>query len=214
MTSHDPSSNVQAPPLPTLQKLAEFNRPTALGAADVQSFSHQGAIIFAVSWGDLSSEDLLVRIQSPCLFGESFGVNSCDCGEQLRDAMALGKDAGSFLLVYLSNQEGRGHGMQTKIEAIDMEANEGLEMPEVFERKGLELDLRTYGAAAAVIKRVTGGQRIRLLTNNPKKVRELEAYGITVQREPLIVKNPTEECRRYLNSKRRKMDHLLPEFDV
>lgn len=201
------------PPLPPLQKLAEFNRPTGLGAADVQSFSHQGAIIFAVSWGDLGTQDLLVRIQSPCLFGESFGVNSCDCGEQLRDAMALGKDAGAFLLVYLSNQEGRGHGMQTKIEAIEMEANEDLEMPEVFERKGLELDLRTYGTAAAVIKRLTSGQRIRLLTNNPKKIHELEAYGISVERAPLIVKDPTPECRRYLDSKRRKMDHMLPIFD-
>lgn len=197
--------------LPTLQKLAEFNRPTGLGAADVQSFSHQGAIIFAVSWGDLSQEDLLVRVHSPCLFGESFGVNSCDCGEQLRDAMALGKEAGSFLLVYLSNQEGRGHGMQTKIEAIEMEANQGLEMPEVFHRKGLELDLRTYSAAAAVIKRVTAGQRIRLLTNNPKKTEELESYGIAVERIPLIVKDPTPECRRYMESKRREMGHLIPE---
>lgn len=201
------------PPLPTIQKLAEFNRPTGLGDANVQSFSQQGAIVFAVSWGNLSTEGLLVRIQSPCLFGESFGVNSCDCGEQLRDAMALGKDAGSFLLVYPSNQEGRGHGMQTKIEVIEMEANEDMEMPEVFHKKGLELDLRSYSTAAAVIRKLTAGQRIRLLTNNPKKIDELKAHGIQVEREPLIVKDPTPECRRYLDSKRREMNHMLPVFD-
>jgi len=200
------------PSLPKLQKLAEFERPTALDiVANVQSFSHQGAIIFAVSWGDLAADDVVVRIQSPCLFGESFGVNSCDCAQQLHDAMALGREAGRFLLIYLSHQEGRGHGMQTKIEAIAMEANEGLEMPEVFYRKGLELDLRSYGVAAAVIARLVGDHRIRLLTNNPKKLDELREYGIDVTRQELIVKNPTPECRRYLDSKRREMGHMLPE---
>ena len=197
-------------PLPTVQQLADFSRPTSLDIdANVHSFSHQGAIIFAVSWGELNQDNVLVRIQSPCLFGESFGVNSCDCGQQLRDAMALGKAAGSFLLVYLSHQEGRGHGMQTKVEAIEMEANQNLEMPDVFRKMGLELDLRTYGPAAAIISRLTGGRPIRLLTNNPKKIDELCAYGLKVMREPLVVKNPSPECRRYLESKRREMGHMI-----
>lgn len=201
-----------SPPLPTLQQLAAFRRPTALGIdADVRSFAHQGAILFAVSWGNLDQNDVLVRIQSPCLFGESFGVNSCDCGQQLRDAMEMGVEAGSFLLVYLSNQEGRGHGMQTKIEAIEVEANEGKEMPEVFLDKGLELDLRTYGPAAAIIRRLIGQYPIRLLTNNPKKLNELGAYGIDARHVPLVIDNPTPECRRYLRSKRRAMGHLIPD---
>lgn len=200
------------PPLPTLQQLAEFSRPTSLGHnADVRSFSHQGAIVFAVSWGDLRQDGVLVRIQSPCLFGESFGVNSCDCGQQLRDAMSMGADAGSFLLIYLSNQEGRGHGMQTKIEAIEIEANQGKEMPDVFQDMGLELDLRTYTAAAAIISKLVGDRAIRLLTNNPKKLAELHAYGVDAQRLPLIVANPSDECRRYLHSKRRAMGHMIPE---
>lgn len=199
-------------PLPTIQKLAEFVRPTALDIpANVQSFYHQGAIVFAVSWGDLQQDDLLVRVHSPCLFGEAFGVNSCDCGQQLRDAMERGKEAGSFLLVYLSHQEGRGHGMQTKIQAIDMEANQNLEMPETFRRMGLELDLRSYGVAAAIIERLVGDHRIRLLTNNPKKLKELEDLGIKVAHEPLVVANPIPECRRYMASKRREMGHLLPD---
>ena len=102
--------------------------------------------------------------------------------------------------------------METKVQAIAMEANEGLEMPETFRRLGLELDLRSYAVAAAILKDLIGEKPIRLLTNNPKKIKGLSDHGICVQREPLVIKNPTAACQRYLHSKRREMGHLLPEL--
>jgi len=197
---------------PALQPLARYPRPTALGfEADVHSFIHEGAILFAVAKGDLARDGLLVRVQSPCLFGESFGVNSCDCGEQLSDALTMAAEQEAFLLVYLSNQEGRGHGLQTKILAIKEEIEKQVDMPQAFRNLELTLDLRSYGAAAAIINELVGGHSIRLLTNNPKKVEALRSYGIEVERVAHMVANPTDECRRYLRSKRDEMGHLLPD---
>lgn len=197
----------------SIQRIAAFARPTPLGQFDVVSYNKNGNFAFAVSKGTLGQDGLLVRVQSPCLFGESFLVNSCDCGEQLRKALRLGAAEERFLLVYLMDQEGRGLGMFQKIKAIEAEANNDIDMIQAFELLGLPLDLREYGTAAEVIRDVNGDRPIRLMTNNPKKVNGLEQNGIRVaERVGLIVDDPTPACRRYLASKKRGMGHLLPDF--
>jgi len=198
-----------------IKKIGEFSRPTLLGVDfDVHSYQVDGQVLFAISRGQLNRDGLLVRIQSPCLFGESFGVNSCDCGQQLNDALKLGAQSEAFLLIYLSNQEGRGHGLPVKIEAISLEVNEGLLMSESFDKLGKELDLRNYDSAGKIISDLVGGHCIKLLTNNPKKIEGLKALGIIVERVPLIVEDPSHECKKYLNNKREKMGHLFPVFEV
>lgn len=198
-----------------LTKLAAFSRPTVLGVTfEMTSYEQDdGAVLFALKRGDVGHEGVLVRIQSACLFGESFGVNSCDCAEQLQMALRMGAAGEPLLLVYLPHQEGRGHGMVRKIQAIELEANEGLEMPDAFRRLGWEFDVREYAGAAAVIRDLVGDRGVTLLTNNPKKVDGLRQHGVRViERRPLVVPNPTSECRRYLNSKRREMGHILPDL--
>lgn len=199
----------------TIERLAAFRRPTPLGDFDVVCYQlPSGLTGFAVSRGDLPADDLLVRVQSPCLFGETFLVNSCDCAAQLHQSVETGATAENFLLVYLLDQEGRGHGMVPKIRAVQIEANEGVDMPEAFRILDLPLELREWGTAAAVIRDINGDRPIRLMTNNPKKVKGLEEQGLKVtERVPVLVDPPNAACRRYLASKKRAMGHILPNIE-
>jgi 3,4-dihydroxy 2-butanone 4-phosphate synthase / GTP cyclohydrolase II len=200
-----------------LERIGEFPRPTPLGSFDVVCYEYgagraDGAgFAFAVSRGALPADDLLVRVQSPCLFGEAFLVNSCDCGDQLRRALAIGAASESFLLVYLTDQEGRGLGMRDKIRAVDLEVREKVDMLEAVDRLGLKHDRRDYGVAAQVIRDLNGDRPICLMTNNPKKQMGLAAYGIRISElVPLVIAPPNDECARYLAVKKHKMDHILP----
>lgn len=198
-----------------IELLARFTRPTPLGMFDVNCYviDETGATGYAVMHGDLPADDLLVRIQSPCLFGESFGVNSCDCAAQLHQALEVGAEAENFLLIYLTNQEGRGHGLIQKIKAVAVEANDNVDMIEAFRRLDLPLEKREWETAAAVLRDVNGDRSIRLMTNNPKKIKGLEATGITVSEQvPLLTEPPNDACLRYLQSKKRGMGHLLPNI--
>lgn len=195
-----------------LEKVAEFVRPTPLGSFTVNCYviDEQGSTGYAIYRGEVPADGLLVRVQSPCLFGESFGVNSCDCAAQLHQSMEVGAEADGFLLVYLTNQEGRGHGVLQKIKAVAVEANEQVDMIEAFRRLDLPLELREWNTAAAVIRDINGEQPIRLMTNNPKKVKGLEEAGITVaDRVSVLTEPPNEACLKYLQSKKRGMGHLL-----
>lgn len=199
---------------PNIQRIAEFVRPTLFGAFNIISYNKDGNFIFAVTKGDLPQENLLVRVQSACMFGESLGVNSCDCGEQLREALKLGSEQEHFLLVYMMNQEGRGLGMFQKIKAIEVEAVQNVNMAEAFEILGLPIDLREYRTAAEIIRDVNGDLPIRLMTNNPKKVAGLEEHGTNItERMPLLIEPPHEACRTYLSVKKHKMGHILPHID-
>lgn len=197
-----------------LDKIAAFSRPTSFGDFDITSFEADGHIIFALSKGTLPAANLLVRVQSACLFGESFGVNSCDCGPQLQKAIELGTQESAFLLIYLLHQEGRGHGMLQKIRVIEVEANQNVDMYEAFQRLELALDLREYRETAEIIKTLNGDKPIRLMTNNPKKIAGLTEHGITIaERVPLVITPPNAACKRYLQVKKDKMGHLLPDFE-
>ena len=198
----------------TIQRIAEFTRPTVFGDFHIINYNKDGQFLFAIIKGDLPHDNLTVRVQSACLFGESFGVNSCDCAAQLQEALKIGSESYPFLLVYMTNQEGRGLGMFQKIKAIEVEAVDDVDMGEAFARLNLPFDLREYHTAAEIVKDINGDKPIRLMTNNPKKVKGLEENGIQIsERVPLLIDPPHEATRIYMSVKKHKMGHILPHID-
>ena len=151
---------------------------------------------------------VLVRAHSQCLTGDVFGSARCDCGAQLDQAMATISAAGEGVILYL-RQEGRGIGLLNKLHAYRLQ-DEGLDTVEANERLGFPADKRDYGIGAQMLRDL-GIRRIRILTNNPKKVSRLQVYGLdVVDQLPLQVpSNP--DNRRYLRTKRDKMGHTLSD---
>ena len=149
---------------------------------------------------------VLVRVHSECLTGDVFGSRRCDCGPQLHSAMRQVAQAGCGVIVYM-RQEGRGIGLAPKIKAYKLQ-EQGLDTVEANQKLGYGMDLREYGLGAQILTDL-GLRKIRLLTNNPKKIVGLEGYGLEIAgRVPLeIPANKVNE--RYLNTKREKMGHLL-----
>ncbi len=148
----------------------------------------------------------LVRVHSECLTGDVFMSKRCDCGNQLHKAMEMIQKNGSGVLLYM-RQEGRGVGLANKIKAYALQ-DHGLDTVEANERLGFQADLRDYGIGAQILSDL-GIKRMRLLTNNPHKVIGLEGYGLKiVERIPLEIA-PSEYNRKYLQSKKKKMGHLL-----
>jgi 3,4-dihydroxy 2-butanone 4-phosphate synthase/GTP cyclohydrolase II len=150
---------------------------------------------------------VLVRVHSECLTGDVFGSRRCDCGSQLHQALKQIADHGSGVLVYM-RQEGRGIGLPAKIHAYKLQESEGLDTVQANERLGFPMDLREYGLGAQILSDL-GVRRLRLLTNNPRKMVGLSGHGLEIAgREPLKIK-PHAENARYLRTKKKKMGHLL-----
>jgi len=147
----------------------------------------------------------LVRIHSECMTGDVFGSTRCDCGAQLDQALVrIGKEGGC--LIYL-RQEGRGIGLVEKLKAYNLQ-DDGLDTIQANEALGHPADARTFEAAAGILKALNLTE-VRLLTNNPEKVNELEANDITVvKREPLVIA-PLAENAAYLEVKKTLMGHWL-----
>lgn len=159
---------------------------------------------------ELSQEPVLVRMHSQCLTGDIFGSFCCDCGPQLRRAMEMIGEAGVGAVVYL-RQEGRGIGLEMKLHAYKLQQEQGLDTVEANEWLGLPVDKRDYGIGAQMLLDL-GLRKIRLLTNNPRKLIALEGYGLEiVERVPIVIP-PTEANQRYLQTKRDKLGHLLDEM--
>lgn len=153
-----------------------------------------------------NSDPVLVRIHSECLTGDMFHSRRCDCGDQLAGALRLIESEGRGALVYL-RQEGRGIGLLNKLRAYKLQEF-GRDTVEANEELGLPADRRDYGIAWQILREL-GLSRLRLITNNPAKVYGLEAYGLTIcERVPLTIA-PTEDNRRYLETKKRKMGHWI-----
>ncbi len=149
---------------------------------------------------------VLVRVHSECLTGDVFGSRRCDCGPQLQQAMRQISQAGRGVLVYM-RQEGRGIGLAPKIKAYKLQ-EEGYDTVEANQKLGYEMDLREYGLGAQILTDL-GLKTIRLLTNNPRKVVGLEGYGLEIVEQVPIRVKPNPHNARYLETKRKKLGHLL-----
>jgi 3,4-dihydroxy 2-butanone 4-phosphate synthase / GTP cyclohydrolase II len=157
------------------------------------------------------AEPVLVRTNSQCLTGDIFESMLCDCGSQLHHAMQQVAEAGKGVVLYM-RQEGRGIGLLSKLQAYRLQQEEGLDTVEANQRLGFGPDLRHYGIGAQILLDL-GIRQIRLLTNNPKKVVGVDGYGLRiVERVPIQI-TPNQNNRRYLQTKKDKMGHLLDEID-
>jgi len=185
-------------PLPT--RSGEFRAVAYENDVD----AHQHVALVKGKWrGD---EPVLVRVHSKCLTGDVFGSERCDCGPQLHAALEQIERAGKGVLLYL-DQEGRGIGLANKLKAYNLQ-DEGYDTAEANVRLGFKPDLRDYGIGAQILRDL-GVRRMRLLTNNPKKIVGLEGYGLEVVERVPIEMPVGDRNRAYLVTKRDKMGHLL-----
>jgi len=193
-----------------VRRIATAKLPTKYGGMftavayenDFDPFHH-----IALVKGEVGSDDeVLVRVHSQCLTGDVFGSKRCDCQEQLHTAMAMVEQEGKGVIVYM-RQEGRGIGLANKLRAYCLQ-DMGKDTVEANEALGFQADMRDYGIGAQILVDL-GLHRIRLLTNNPRKIIGLEGYGIEVVKRVPIETKPVKENIDYLKVKAKKMGHLL-----
>jgi len=196
-----------------VHRVAEARLPTRYG--EFQAIAYRSDIDpdehLALVMGDISGgKPVLVRVHSECLTGDVFGSLRCDCGEQVSLAMKTIAEEGRGVFLYM-RQEGRGIGFHNKISAYALQ-DEGLDTVEANLSLGFDADLRDYGIGAQILADL-GLHKIRLLTNNPKKVVGLEGYGLRVVATVPVVVSPNPYNRRYLETKQKKLGHILETAD-
>jgi 3,4-dihydroxy 2-butanone 4-phosphate synthase / GTP cyclohydrolase II len=180
-----------------------FGEFQAIGYRELIGGKHHVALVK----GDVEGQrDVLVRVHSECLTGDVFHSLRCDCGEQLEAALAMIETEGRGVLLYLS-QEGRGIGLLNKLRAYKLQEG-GVDTVDANLQLGLPADLRDYGIGAQVLVDL-GLSSIRILTNNPKKIRGLEGYGLSVTEQVPIEHIPNPHNEAYLRAKRERMGHTL-----
>jgi GTP cyclohydrolase II len=162
--------------------------------------------LVALVMGDIHSQPPLVRIHSQCLTGDVLGSMRCDCRPQLELALAKISEAGAGILLY-ENQEGRGIGLMAKLKAYELQ-DHGLDTIEANVKLGFAADCREFELPAEVLKHL-GVKEIRLMTNNPEKIKALEEGGIRVVERVSAEVEPHASFQRYLQTKQEKMGHLL-----
>jgi len=194
-----------------LSKIAEADFPSRFGHFRILGFQgidgkeSEDAVVLQM--GDIQTpEPVLVRIHSQCLTGDVFHSLRCDCGEQLELAIKTIGQEGRGLLIY-EQQEGRGIGLLNKLRAYELQ-DQGADTVEANQQLGFEADLRAYQMPAAILN-FLGVRAVRLMSNNPDKIRALESGGVkVVERIPSIV-DPVGASANYLRTKREKLGHLL-----
>jgi 3,4-dihydroxy 2-butanone 4-phosphate synthase / GTP cyclohydrolase II len=193
-----------------VRRIATAKLPTRYGGLftaiayenDIDSYHHIALVKGEIKPGDT----VLVRVHSQCLTGDVFGSKRCDCEEQLHAAMAMVEKEGKGVIVYM-RQEGRGIGLVNKMKAYALQ-DMGKDTVEANEELGFKADMRDYGIGAQILVEL-GLQKIRLMTNNPKKIIGLEGYGIEVVERVSIETKPLQENIEYLKTKAKRMGHLL-----
>jgi 3,4-dihydroxy 2-butanone 4-phosphate synthase/GTP cyclohydrolase II len=161
----------------------------------------------AVISGELLQRGALVRVHSECLTGESFGSLKCECRPQLDHALdMIDRDGG--VVIYMRGHEGRGIGYSNKMRTYCLQENEGFDTLDANIQLGLPIDARDYTAASDILRDL-GIESIRLLTNNPDKVKQLQSHGITVEEQMPIVVGVGDQNKSYLETKRDRMGHVI-----
>jgi 3,4-dihydroxy 2-butanone 4-phosphate synthase/GTP cyclohydrolase II len=192
-----------------VKKEIEVDFPTRFGRFRLIPYSNKidDKIHIAIVKGDVSGkENVLVRVHSECLTGDTLHSMRCDCGNQLESALKMIEREGLGVLLYM-RQEGRGIGLLNKLKSYKLQ-DEGLDTVQANERLGFKPDLRDYGVGAQILKDLDLS-KIRLLTNNPRKIVGLEGYGLKVTERIPIEIEPSDENIDYLKAKKDKLGHYL-----
>lgn len=192
-----------------VEKGVEVNMPTEHGDFRLIAFRQKSnglehVALFKGTWEE--EEPILVRVHSSCMTGDIFGSSRCDCGEQLHKAMEMIEKAGKGVVVYM-NQEGRGIGLMSKMEAYKLQ-EEGYDTVDANIHLGFDPDERDYGVGAHILREL-GVHKMRLMTNNPVKRVGLEAYGLEIVENVPIETVPNPYNERYLRTKKERMGHTL-----
>jgi 3,4-dihydroxy 2-butanone 4-phosphate synthase/GTP cyclohydrolase II len=191
-------------------RVATTKLPTIYGGeftAIVYESAVDHSVHVALVKGEIHPDDeVLVRVHSECLTGDVFGSKRCDCGDQIHKAMKMIKQEGKGVLLYM-RQEGRGIGLVNKLKAYELQ-DQGLDTVEANVQLGFEPDLRDYGIGAQILVNL-GVRKMKLMTNNPKKIVGLEGYGLRIARRVPIEVKPHDKNIKYLSTKKSKLGHLL-----
>ncbi|WP_210443154.1 bifunctional 3,4-dihydroxy-2-butanone-4-phosphate synthase/GTP cyclohydrolase II [Nocardioides sp. SYSU D00065] len=198
-----------------VERVAETRLPTRHG--DFTAYGYRitidGSEHVALAHGDISGEEpVLTRVHSECLTGDVFASQRCDCGPQLDEALRAVVAAGRGVVIYLRGHEGRGIGLVAKLQAYQLQDG-GRDTVDANLDLGLPADARHYGTATQVLRDL-GIDAVRLMTNNPDKVASLEDFGITVTERVPLTPHPTDHNLGYLQTKRDRMGHDLPDLVV